>query len=330
MDKKNMFYSLYRMSSARNILGFLLKILVLIISICIVLVITVEKTISKSQGIEPIWGDEVKKGCFEMGDSNQKDTFPQILPDTNQSITQNGYTITLESAKFDGCRGLFGFRVDGPSEIAFKADRYSLLCDICYEMPNVVGNDTGIIYVDSKYLGKKGSDINSISFLVECIVQQPENSKLPYSSERSLSIKIDGIREHQDLPNRSDDIEGEWLFSVRLPHDQMRINEVECLEKPTFCPARRRLRSWNFDINVEILSFRLRTLSATVSYKMPITGLWDGIKIDPVIVVMNDGSIINAQYKMEVYRGKSVECIYLFDQPITFTDVAYIHFPYQT
>ena len=82
-----------------------------------------------------------------------------------------------------------------------------------------------------------------------------------------------------------------------------------------------------FPLKVKVTSFELRALSAAVRYNKPLTGFWDNVQLNPIYLVMKDGTRIEAHFKTFINRGDHAECLYLFDRPVAAEDVAYVDFP---
>lgn len=120
---------------------------------------------------------------------------------------------------------------------------------------------------------------------------------------------------------------GNWNFSVRFSDDAIVTDTTELLKRPVRCSAKRSLGARSFDIKVKVTSIQLRTLSATVIADKPLTGFWEGVLLDPIYLVLNDGTYVKAEYKMASCRSNHMECMYIFDRPISIDDVAYIDLP---
>lgn len=262
---------------------------------------------------------------IEMPQESQQQFLSKGLICSDQRVTQNGYSITLDSSNFDGYRVILKFRVDGPEGMSFDAERYYLLLETNIELPDAEDGNFSVSHSSGKMLEDDDPNDSSFTFLWECIFHAPDDVKFSHVDETVLSIHIDSIRKSDDSANTLI-AEGSWDFTVKYPDDLLETNTVELLEEPIKCQAKRELWGEKYDVNLKLTSFQLRALSATIFYDKPFTGFWEGVDLNPIYVVMNDGSRTEAQFKAWVNRGRYAECTYLFEQPISFEDVAYVEF----
>ncbi len=259
---------------------------------------------------------------------NQQAILDQGVVHFDQSMTHNGYTITLESGISDGRRALFTFRVDAPDGVVFKANQYGLLLETNMKLPDSSEGNYGLGYCGGSILEDDNPNDNSILFLKEYCVQLPIDAEYSTAEGNTWSFHITGIQEYGVSANVLI-AEGSWDFTVKFSDNSMVTKFVELLEQPVKCSAKRYLRDWKFNIQAKVTSFQLGTLSATVLYNRPFAGFWDGVMLDnPIYLVMNDGSKVQATFRMSVNRKRYEECMYVFDRPVSFADVAYVEFPH--
>ena len=81
-----------------------------------------EKNISKSNWYYEFFSDKNEQTAIT---DNQAALLNKGMVSVNQSVSSNGYTITLESAISDGCRSFFKFRVTAPTGVVLDGDRYA-------------------------------------------------------------------------------------------------------------------------------------------------------------------------------------------------------------
>lgn len=259
---------------------------------------------------------------------NQYAVLNHGLTQFDQSVTQNGYTITLESGISDGFRALLKFRVDAPEEVVLKDGQYGLRSETNMQLPRSNEGDYGCSYPGSDTLEDENPNDNSIVLLEEYCFLPPENIEFSLIEGGPWSFRVNEILRYDDSANTTI-AEGPWNFTMEFSDDPLVTDSVELLEKPIKRSAKCRLSDWEFDIKIKATSFQLRTLSATVCYSWPFSRLLNDVMInDPIYIILNDGSRIKATFRMSTKRNRCEECMYLFDRPISCEDVAYIEFPH--
>lgn len=248
---------------------------------------------------------------------------------SDRRVTKNGYSITLDSSNFDGCRVMLKFCVDGPEGMSFDAERYYLVLETNMELPNAEDGSFSVSHSSGKMLEDDDPNDSSFTFLWECIFHAPDDVKFSNVNGIVLSIHIDSIRKSENSTNTLI-AEGPWDFTVKYPDDLLATNTVELLESPLMCQAKRELWGRKYNVNLKLTSFQLRVLSATIVYNKPLTGFWEGVDLKPIFLVMDDGSRMEAQFKTWVNRGSYAECTYSFEGPVSLEDVAYVEFEHMS
>lgn len=262
---------------------------------------------------------------------NQQEILEHGLVAINQSITDNGWTITLESGISDGYRMLIKYRIEAPDGVILNADNYGLDYTTDIKPPKAEAYNLGAGYYGGDKLEDEDVMDNTVTKLIECTVLPPEGEVFSITDGTVWTIRFHSIKEENgslDDFTRKTLCEGNWEFNVIFTDDLLVTDSVELLDNSVQCSATRYFRSNRFDIKVKVTSFELRTLTATVRYNRPITGFWEGVLLNPIYVVMNDGARVAATYSQGLNRNDHVECILTFDRPVSVDDVAYIDFPY--
>ena len=261
---------------------------------------------------------------------HQQQIWDRGLVKLDQSVTCNGYTVTLESGISDGYRMLIKYRIDGPEGTQLNGDRYQLRCSTDMQIPHLGDGDYSLGVYGEEPLQDENSDDGTVYGLFEWLFQPPEGADFSLTDGTQWNITVHEILEE----NRSAEknalrtlCQGTWAFQVTFSEDLIVTNSTELVEKPIRCAAVRDLGNRRFPLKVRVTSFELRTLSATLRYNMPLTGSWDGITLGPISLTMRDGTKIEAHCRSTVYRGDHEESLYVFDRPIAPEDVACIEFP---
>lgn len=260
---------------------------------------------------------------------NQLALLDSSLTTIDQSVTSNGYTVTLETAITDGYVAYFTFRVDAPEDVILDKERY-----IFREVPlDIFGEtiDDGKIHAFSagwETLEDDDPTDNTVRLLLEISTDAPEGTTAPLTDQAEKTIELNTFLSDAGPESPLEiQAEGEWSFTFTLPDTDPVTQEVEMLTSPVRCTARRLSGQHNFSIGVQVTSFCLRPLTATLVYEEPLTGFWDGIILDPIYIVLKDGSRVLARYAGGSYQNGICVSNLEFDVPISFADVDYIEFP---
>ena len=260
----------------------------------------------------------------------QQQIWDRGLVKLDQSVTCNGYTVTLESGISDGYRMLIKYRIDGPEGTALNGDGYQLHYTTDMQIPHFGDGDYSLGVYGEELLQDENPNDGTVYGLFEWLFQPPEGSDFSLTDGTQWNITVHEILEE----NRSAEknafttlCQGTWAFQVTFSEDLIVTNSTELVEKPIRCAALRDLGNRRFPLKVRVTSFELRSLSATLRYNMPLTGSWDGITLGPISLTMRDGTRIEAHFRSSVYRGDHEESLYVFDRPIAPEDVAGIEFP---
>ena len=261
---------------------------------------------------------------------HQQQIWDRGLVKLDQSVTCNGYTVTLESGISDGYRMLIKYRIDGPEGTQLNGDRYQLHYTTDMQIPHFGDGDYSLGVYGEEPLQDENPDDGTVYGLFEWLFQPPEGSEFSLTDGTQWNITVHEILEE----NRSAEkdafttlCQGTWAFQVTFSEDLIVTNSTELVEKPIRCAALRDLGNRRFPLRVRVTSFELRSLSATLRYNMPLTGSWDGITLGPISLTMRDGTRIEAHFRSSIYRGDHEESLYVFDRPIAPEDVAGIEFP---
>lgn len=275
------------------------------------------------------FSNDESMSSIDMLTENQQSILEHGLVEINQSVTDNGITVTLESGLSDGIRAYLKYRVEGSEGTKLNADDYTLVTKTNIILPDGEDGNFSVSYRSSRMLYKDPND-SSIVMLEQYLFLPPSGTDFNLADGSVWNICVEEILADYDCQEntRREVIGGgNWSFSVRFSDDAIVTDTTELLERPVRCSAKRSLGDKSFDIKVKVTSIQLRTLSATVIADRPLTGFWEGVLLDPIYLVLNDGTYVRAEYKMTSFRDDHMECMYIFDRPISIEDVAYIDLP---
>lgn len=306
-------------------LGFKLLLIAAVIAAMTMSVFATEALMTYDSWFEDFFsGKEVVADISE----NQLALLDQSLTDINQSVTSGGYTVTLEQAITDGYVAMLTFRVDAPEGEALDGKRYRFQ-NIPLELfgDDVDDGDTTLRSGGWYTLEDTDPTDNSVRLLLKININHPEgqNSTLTDNQEKTVTLNTLLVEVGPDVPYTTA-AEGEWTFHFTLPDTNLVTQEVEMLSSSVRCTGRRYQGQHVFSVGVEVISFRLRAMTATLVYEEPLTGYWEGITLDPIYVYLKDGSCVEAVFSMSGNKDGRAECVYQFEVPISFRDVDYIEF----
>ena len=260
---------------------------------------------------------------------NQLSLLESSLTPINQSVTDGGYTVTLETAITDGYVAYFTFRVDAPEGTVLDGERY-LFEDVPLDIFGEGIND-GITTIRGggwEELEDPDPTDGTICMLLEMSISNPGGTESALTDREEKTITLNKLLVDAG-PEAVREIvaEGQWRFTFILPDTDPVTQQVEMLSSPVRCTGRRLAGRHFVNTAVKVTSFQLRSLTATMVYEKPLTGTWGGMLLDSIHVVLKDGSRVTARFSSGTYEGELCVCTMEFDVPISFTDVDYIEFP---
>lgn len=260
--------------------------------------------------------------------ANQSAILDAALVEINQRVTQSGYTITLESGLCDGYRALIKARVDAPAGVSLNGINYAL-SSIKY-LDSVSGKFSSASYTGYPLEDKDPND-NSITMLLDIIVHPAQGSMLSLADGSQWRLSFGGIEE---LTCSGDDYawnilcDGTWEFQLAFDNNLLVTDSAELLSEPVKCLWSVYIRNWEVPLRAKIISFELRSLTATIRYKRPFITFNHGVYFNkPIYLVLQDGTKVRAEIKLAAYYEEYDETLCQFDRPVSAEDVAYIEFP---
>ena len=262
---------------------------------------------------------------------NQSAILDTGLVEINQSVTCEGYTITLESGLCDGYKALIKCRVDAPEGVILNGMNYALICQSNIEVSGgLSGNYSGASYTGYLLEDEDPND-NSITQLLDIIVQPLKESSFSLANGCEWGFTFNEISE---LTGSGEDVtwstlcEGKWEFKVKFDDELLVTESTELLNEPVKCLWSLHIRNKKIPVRAKVFSVELRSLTATIRYKRPWIAVFQGVYLDqPIYLVLNDGTKVLVEVKMTTYRDDYDETLCHFDRPVSVEDVAYIEFP---
>ena len=302
-----------------------------LISLTAIVALAATEPSSAREWFFSFFGDNTKAEAELALSQNQSAILDIGLVEINQSVTCNGYTITLESGLCDGYKALIKCRVDAPAGVCLNAINYAL----SYEKHIEFSDDTSARYSHASYTGypleDEDPDDNSMAWLLDMIVQPSEDSPFSLANGSEWGFSFSGISE---LTGSGEDLtwntlcEGTWEFKVTFDNALLVTESTELLSKPVKCLWSLHIRNQKIPVSAKIFSFELRSMTATIRYKRPFISVYQGVFFDrPIYLVMNDGTKVLVRINMTTRTEEYDETLCHFDRPVSVEDVAYIEFP---
>lgn len=245
-----------------------------------------------------------------------------------QSVTADGYTITIDSAFCDKSSAHIKLIIEAPENIELEGGNYSF--DHClkriqsdYVYSGSVSGVGGGWTILSDEDGKR----NTVAVLMKMYVVTTPGSTITLADGSIWSFQLENLCRWADDPPHEPTIlaEGGWYFSFVFPQNDGK--EVECISTPIFCNAGRLAGE---DVEITVTSFRLHALGAECRYTFPEGVLPEAIDTGNVQIVMKDGSVAIAHLKSSAISGNSGFESFWFDAPVVVNEVSHIVLPDNT
>lgn len=250
--------------------------------------------------------------------------------DFAQRQTQDGYTLELKSAISDGKSYFIQCKLTAPEGTVLDADSYTDTHGTVFQ--NAEGDD----FAGNWDIFDDDPADNAVTMVCSSrIIWGAENTFSFVDSDWELIIY--GLQAHYYGDERTDyavrDVgltEGTWTFRIRFPKNSDRT--VEFITEPVTCPCtvdiglidsgEGYLRAETAEVEVQLKSFKLRALTAELSFQYAEKASANG-RFDDLFVVMRDGSKV----LMNEDSGAPNYLTFTFQAPILLDEVDHILLP---
>ena len=309
---------------------FLVAAIILLLAACGVKAVA----ILEENWFPQYFSEKYRDDAEEMISENQRELLEQGLVPIGQSVTCNGYTLTLESALSDGYRSFLKFRLTAPEGVDLDGARYNLegLSQITHADGKEI--EFSVEGGDEYSLPDRKDPDNTIAILYESsVVPQTDSAEkmklgtvwnITITNVYEYAIREDNAEQYYDLRK---EISGEWSFHFTFDENTLLGQEQEILEDPIYCLGKRILWERSFPVIVKITSYKIRAFGATLRFEMPLLGVWEGVEHGPVFIFLKDGTVVEGHFRAGFDRGDYWENNYEFPIPITPADISYVQFP---
>ena len=245
------------------------------------------------------------------------------------SQTQNGYTLTLDSAFTDGKRAYFKFTLTVPEDVVLDADWYG------DKYGTTLQNEMGEPFFFENGPGAGGMYWRNYP------VEGKENCiQLLYTEERNYAANVPPVSDHiwtiyiygleagyrdEEVGLRREHLtEGCWSFEVQFPESCER--ELELISEPVTIQCvlggGPLIPGVNHTDPVEVTSFRIRALTAEICFKYAYREQING-NFGEICAVMKNGT----QILLNARLGYPNFLSFTFDAPLDLDQVDHILFP---
>ena len=259
------------------------------------------------------------------------------LKQIDQTVVDQGYSVTMESVLCDGYRMLIKCRIDAPEETVLDGINYGISADIRIFSSQDGGRIRSAVMSHSSHiLADDDPKDNSVTMLMEIDYQPKENEDSNFVNGTVISILIPHIMEF----NRCEEdfawnclCEGNWEFNIEFNDDILLAESHEVLDGPVSCNAymwvdNRILRNRYIPLRVKVTSIEMRTLSASVNVNRPLIAWYAGVsQYEPIRIVMHDGREVTGKWKQSFRYSTFDQWYIVFSVPVVSADIAYIDFP---
>lgn len=241
-----------------------------------------------------------------------------------QSQTQEGYTITVESAFTDGRSAYIKMILTAPEGTVLDAENYSPE-DIGY----VSNEDGAVIPFDSGWGLITDNDDRENTVGMLCTIYNAAQ----FQKAGKWVFKIENLNATYSRNAGRDDYEmwhetvaeGLWIFEIELK-DAMN-EEIELISEPI--PCRIDIGLGDLDgnkveqyVGVTITSFKLRAMGAEMTYEFD-EYVYAAGEFDDIYIVMKDGRQILMKTKTCAIGSNT----FLFLEPVIFSEIDHILLP---
>lgn len=259
------------------------------------------------------------------------------LVEIDQSMTVNGYTITLETGICDGYRMLLKFRLDAPEGVVLDGRNYWLdtVIERVTQEEETDGYGTGTIQLHM--LDDENTADNSATLILDYQIMPGRDNKYYLTDGAICTVEFSNIQEeygYLDAYERVLLCEGSWNFEVAFDDGLLVAKSRELLERPIRVNSRMLvdnflIRNEYLPLTTKVNSVQLRALTAVVHFKRPLIARFSGVDLDdPIYLIMKDGTKIRAIQEIISYKYDGTDnALYTFNQPVVVEDVVYIEFP---
>lgn len=284
------------------------------------------------------FSDSRHQEAEESVTENQNLIMASGLVEINRSVTDQGYTVTLESGICDGYRMLLKFRINAPEGTVLDGLRYYMDTDIRRVTVEGERDLYGSSFTGISMLEDTDPQDGSVSVLLDFHVTPSKNSGYLLTDGAACVVSLTNFRQTKDAEGAFCDAilcDGNWTFEILFQDKLLVTEQIQVLDRPVRIDCatlidNRLIHNRRIPVKTKVISFELRAMTATMVHKRPLIAMFDGVMLDnPIYIVMKDGSRVQAKWRQSNYlrEGKLDESLFTFDCPISVEDVDHVLLP---
>jgi len=259
--------------------------------------------------------------------SGQQQYIDEKTVGIGQSMTCNGWTITVESALSDGYSTFIKVNVEAPEGTVLDGKTYAFESD---SLPRLATDEQKAAVLASgrgwELLKDEDGKNNTISLLRHSTVTMAPGSGFSYTDGAVRTLRLENFCVWTDFEEVVV-AEGVWSFEIVFDEsDETETGEIELISEPVLCPGQRMMGN---TVEVRMTSFRLNALGAVCEYEFIGDDTPEALSFEGVQAIMKDGSVMDIPpqsggLNSETNIGTST---FRFDAPIARDEVDYFLFP---
>lgn len=244
----------------------------------------------------------------------------------NLSDTDGGYTVTLESAIFDGASMYLQCLITAPEGTVLGPGYYSFQdMDYAFPLREMKEGEYGGYGIQVDRIPDEDTTDNAVRMML--VIEGTHIST--QVADPTWHFTFHG------LMSRAGDDEwtyyatgSEWNFEFVLPET---AEEIELVAEPItitgeFYKEDTSIPSGKY-IEVSLTSFCLRSMGATMIYAFPEDVRPENLIFDPLNVVLTDGTVVEGKTAMASLDVDQIRHTLRFDLPVDLAEVAYVELP---
>lgn len=255
------------------------------------------------------------------------------LAEVGESVTQNGFTLTLKGALTDGTTAYMLVDIVGPEDANMEGLALGSVID--FDKLNLADQkDTPLHSYGAAFLPISDGDglKNTVSMVIRYNISQSVGGKFSLADGRDRILYLENLvynEKEYPYPERTM-AEGVWAFQFSFTKIDDR--EQELLTSPI---SGSYTQISGEQVNARIFSVKMKGLSATVYYKLEDGQVQEAGDLGILHFVLKDGSVIEAYPEKagqtsRTENGKPVPgsgclfCTYLLEAPIPYDEVSQV------
>lgn len=254
----------------------------------------------------------------------------------NQTVVDNDCTVTLQAAVSDGYRAYLKFHISLPEGIDSSEPYYFFHAEPVKFADTAPKEENPTVQIQSygwRLIPDDNPEDGELDLVMD-ILSTGENPIIPQNGKdwslKLYELSAYGRNEKGEQFNKSI-LKGNWEFRYTYS-SQYSQEPTEMIQSPFSVWAKRtgyfRSFHYSFPIRAQVKSFQLRSLSATCSLEYSSLASWEYFTMQPIYIVMKDGTATEAIWSGGGYEGENkYNANFKFNEPIYFPSVDYILFP---